>query len=154
MKFNYQREKRNFDERWKRLYEEYKKAGMSDDAINKLKDFDWDEVKRERVYCKHNQHFPEEEYKDGSNPVIIKFEEAFTVEDKLFQNDRYGWIEDLDDDKIINVIKNLSSLKKEILTLYAFENKTQVKIAKKLEISQAAVAKHIRNIKNLIKDLK
>ena len=42
MKFNYTREKRKFDARWKRLQEEYKAAGMDRLAIEELRAFDWE----------------------------------------------------------------------------------------------------------------
>lgn len=45
MGFNYGREKRNFDKVWERLEEEYRGAGMSEDKIQQMKDFDWQAVR-------------------------------------------------------------------------------------------------------------
>ena len=44
MKFNYQTEKRRFDEKWKRLYEEYKEARMTEMMIWEMHALDWGRV--------------------------------------------------------------------------------------------------------------
>ena len=41
MGFNYSKEKRIFDKEWERLSEQYKKAGMNEEAIQELYDFDF-----------------------------------------------------------------------------------------------------------------
>ena len=41
MGFNYGLEKRRFTEEWKKLYHEYKAAGMSEEDIQDIYAFDW-----------------------------------------------------------------------------------------------------------------
>ena len=47
MGFNYAAEKKKFETLWARLRREYRAAGMSDTAIQKMHDFDWEVFKQE-----------------------------------------------------------------------------------------------------------
>ena len=49
MGFNYTAEKKKFETLWARLRREYRAAGMSDAAIQKMHDFDWEVFKQERI---------------------------------------------------------------------------------------------------------
>ena len=124
MKFNYALEKKEHEMKWNRLYKEYRKLGMSDEAIEIMKEFDWEQFKQQRIFCLHNQHLPEEEYEDGTNPLMTKFYEAFMYEDNFLEKDRYAWVEDLDSEELIKAIKSLTHLKIEILTQYVFEQRS------------------------------
>lgn len=55
MGFNYAAEKKKFETLWARLRREYRAAGMSDAAIQKMHDFDWEVFKQERIYRLHTQ---------------------------------------------------------------------------------------------------
>ena len=46
MGFNYAAEKKKFETLWARLRREYRAAGMSDAAIRKMHDFDWEVFKQ------------------------------------------------------------------------------------------------------------
>lgn len=48
MGFNYAAEKKKFETLRARLRREYREAGMSDAAIRKMHDFDWEVFKQER----------------------------------------------------------------------------------------------------------
>lgn len=58
MGFNYGREKRAFDEKWARLEVEYRAAGMSEKAIQDMKNYDWQWFCSERTYRNHVQTLP------------------------------------------------------------------------------------------------
>lgn len=55
MGFNYAAEKKKFETLWARLRREYRAAGMSDAAIQKMHDFDWEVFKQERIYRLHKR---------------------------------------------------------------------------------------------------
>ena len=55
MGFNYAAEKKKVETLWARLRREYRAAGMSDAAIQKMHDFDWEVFKQERIYRLHTQ---------------------------------------------------------------------------------------------------
>lgn len=160
MKFNYQTEKRRFDERWKRLYEEYKEAGMTEKMIREMHALDWDEFKRERVFAKHNQYMEpyineSDEFarEEGQNTLLEKFMEHLTVSDVYFDKG-FGWIEEIDSEPLCKALKSLSEEQLEILTEYVFRKNTQKEIAEKLGISQSALSQQMATIKKIIKKFK
>ena len=55
MGFNYAAGKKKFETLWVRLRREYRAAGMSDAAIQRMHDFDWEVFKQERIYRLHTQ---------------------------------------------------------------------------------------------------
>ena len=157
MKFNYQTEKRRFDEKWKRLYEEYKEAGMTEKMIREMYALDWDEFKRERVFAKHNQYMEpyineSDEFarEEGQNTLLGKFMEHLTVRDVYFDKG-FGWIEEIDSGPLCKALKSLSEDQLEILTEYVFRKNTQKEIAEKLGISQSALSQQMATIKKIIK---
>ena len=134
MKFNYQTEKRRFDEKWKRLHEEYKEAGMTEQMIREMYALDWDEFKRERVFAKHNQYM--EPYinesddfarEEGQNTLLEKFMENLTVSDVYFDKG-FGWVEEIDSEPLCKALKSLNEVQLEILTEYVFQKYTQKEI--------------------------
>jgi len=151
MNFNNGKERSAFNRKWNVLIKEYREAGMPKKKIRKMLEFDWMQLKRERSFRRYNQFLPEEMYEDGSNPLEIKFDEQFLTEDKYFENDRYSWIDELDDARLIVKIKGLSEEQIEILTQWIFEEKKQADIADDLGITQSAVGHRIRTIKKNIK---
>ncbi len=157
MKFNYRVKQLAFIEEWKRLEKEYKEAGMSEDAIREMKAFDWEMFKKERIYCMHNQlmtvnYYPDGNKSDLSRPGLMdKFFEEFSYEDKHFINDRYGWIECLDDEELIQNAKSLSLERKELLTKYVFDGKTHKEIAEEMKTKKTLVTKKLTTIKKLLK---
>lgn len=160
MKFNYQTEKRRFNEKWKRLYEEYKKAGMTEQMIQEMYDLDWDEFKRERVFARHNQYMgpyinENDEFvrDEGQNILLEKFIEHLTVSDVYFDKG-FGWIEEIDSEPLYKALKSLSEDQLEILTEYVFQKNTQKEIAENLGISQPALSQQIATIKKIIKKFK
>lgn len=160
MKFNYQTEKRRFDEKWKRLYEEYREAGMTEKMIREMYALDWDEFKRERVFARHNQYMEpyineSDEFArdEGQNTLLEKFMEHLTVSDVYFDRG-FGWIEEIDSEPLCKALKSLSEVQLEILTEYAFRKNTQKEIAEKLGISQSALSQQMAMIKKIIKKFK
>ena len=55
MGFNYGYEKKKFDSRWKRLEVEYCDAGMSEEQIAAMKEYDWAWFCSQRVFQNHTQ---------------------------------------------------------------------------------------------------
>ncbi len=89
MGFNYAAEKKKFETLWARLRREYRAAGMSDTAIQKMHDFDWEVFKQERIYRLHTQDLgigifdePSAEQEDKS-ALMKKFLESVSRWDAL-----------------------------------------------------------------------
>ena len=113
MGFNYAAEKKKFETLWARLRREYRAAGMSDTAIQKMHDFDWEVFKQERTYRLHTQDLgigifdePSAEQEDKS-ALMKKFLESVSRWDDYTTASRYGWIEEVDDPSIYKQLQAL-----------------------------------------------
>ena len=157
MGFNYAAEKKKFETLWARLRREYRAAGMSDSAIQKMHDFDWEVFKQERIYRLHTQDLgigifdePSTEQEDKS-ALMKKFLEAVSRWDDYTAASRHGWIEGIGDQRLVRVLKRLSISEKELLTKYCIEDKTQQEIAAEMGLSQRAVGKQLQQLKKFFK---
>ena len=157
MGFNYAAEKKKFETLWARLRREYRAAGMSDAAIQKMHDFDWEVFKQERIYRLHTQDFgigifdePSAEQEDKS-ALMKKFLESVSRWDDYTTASRYGWIEGIGDQRLVRVLKRLSISEKELLTKYCIEDKTQQEIAAEMGLSQRSVGKQLQQLKKYFK---
>ena len=157
MGFNYAAEKKKFETLWARLRREYRAAGMSDAAIQKMHDFDWEVFKQERIYRLHTQDLgigifdePSAEQEDKS-ALMKKFLESVSRWDDYTTASRYGWIEGIGDQRLVRVLKRLSISEKELLTKYCIEDKTQQEIAAEMGLSQRAVGKQLQQLKEYFK---
>ena len=82
MGFNYAAEKKKFETLWARLRREYRAAGMSDAAIQKMHDFDWEVFKQERIYRLHTQDlgigiFDEPSAEQEDKSALMKMQKTF-----------------------------------------------------------------------------
>ena len=157
MKFNYQSEKKKLERRWKSIEKECQAAGMSEKSIEELRQYDLEAFRKERLFCMHNQYINDYDFEDGNesnesrNPYLVKFSDQLTKEDLYFEDDRYGWIQQLDDEELVRKILALGEERIELLTQYVYGGLTQREIAEGLGITRSAVADRIEVIKKKIK---
>lgn len=154
MGFNYAAEKKKFDAQWKRNSEWYRSEGMSEEAIQKIKDFDWAVFCSERVYRNHTQDMPDEINSSISDlsksSLFTKYPNlsvSFSIEDF---SGKYTWIENIDNPQLAAKIKALSKDYIEILTML-IEGYSQTEIAKKRHQHRSAICNKIARIKKLLK---
>lgn len=151
MGFNYGKEKMLFDKEWEILRQQYIKAGMPENVIDDLYDFDWSWFKMRRIYENHVQLLPEENYDDQNlqdrTDLFKKYDSLLTEFNEDDLSGRYAWIETLSDVKIVKMIKNLTTEELEFLTLIAIEGYSQREVAGKMNCSQNAISKKLIKIK-------
>lgn len=94
MGFNYGLEKRKFTEEWKKLYREYKAAGMSEEDIQDIYAFDLNVFRKNRTEFQRTQPLSESSCDDGTeqgesmSALLKKFSSALSACDKYsFQSD-------------------------------------------------------------------
>ena len=115
---------------------------MSDAAIQKMHDFDWEVFKQERIYRLHTQDLgigifdePSAEQEDKS-ALMKKFLESVSRWDDYTMASRYGWIEGIGDQRLVRVLKRLSISEKELLTKYLKKGYTREWINQRLQAIQ------------------
>lgn len=91
MGFNYGLEKRKFTEEWKKLYSEYKAAGMSEEDIQNIYAFDLNVFRKNRTEFQRTQPLSESSCDDGTEqgeiyvcPIKKVLQRAFCVRQVFF----------------------------------------------------------------------
>ena len=155
MSYNHGKEERIFEQKWKKLRKEYREAGMTEEAIEKMYLFDKEEFNRDRAYFErlhvsfdtYNGYSDEEEGETIDEPEIA-------VSDELYPAlSRYWWIEEIDDPHILAYIRKLSKIDVEILTLCIYEGYKQKEAAKKVGLSPSTLSYRFNKIKHEMKKL-
>ena len=142
MGFNYAREKRKFDEKWKKLEVWYRESGMSEDAIREMFEYDWREFNS-------NWKFYRYRYDDVDIESIVE-EDGDSI-DKTFSEE---WIELLETPNLVRKVRKVRKLPAdyiEIIDLMVLENLTQKEIAGRMNCSQQNIAKKIEKIRKLLR---
>lgn len=151
MAWNNGYERKKFEAEQQRLAEEYRAAGMTEEQIEEMYQFDLDEFRSRRRFCEHNQQMPKDVLDQSSNdklPLFEKYLDRLSVDIELSDSgDRYWWVEEIDDPELAQKIKKLSHEEIELITLYAFEHYTQVEIAEFFKVSNVAIFKRIEKLK-------
>ena len=161
MGFNYGYEKKKFDAKWKKLHAEYIEAGMCEADIQTLYDLDWDEVRSDRRYYSRTQPLggavfadDDEDAGEDQSPLLKKFSEQISsMQPEIIEWGRYAWVEDIDDPELARQLKSLSETDREFISYLLIDGLSRAEIARKLNISRAAVTKRINRIKKYLKNI-
>ena len=155
MEWNDGKERAKFEKEHEKLRKEYLAAGMTEKQIQDIFEYDWAEYRRTRIEAIHTQEldFESAEFndKETNNPLYKKFLSAISVTMDYSDSSRFGWIEDISNEKCAKAIKQLCKFDLELLTEWLVEEKTQTEIAKNLGIEQGTVSKRITRLKKIFK---
>ena len=150
MGFNYGREKKKFDADWKKKAAWYRAAGMSEDAIQTLHAFDWEQFKSERRYVNHTQELPSDEVLEWMSYRVHNIYASMRTDiSEAYLSERYDWIEQLDTPTLTQQLRRLSQEDIELLTLL-LDGYTQREIANMLGCTQPNIAQKMRRIKKIL----
>lgn len=152
MGFNYAREKRKFDEEWEQLQREYADAGMDEEAIAQMKEFDWRWFCSRRSYDNHNQPLPEEkDLQENRNTVLFrKFPNLSVDFDMQKLSEKYAWMQELWDEIMYQRLSGLSKKDLDLITLIAIEGYTKAEVAKIWGCSRSAITQRMNKIKKIL----
>lgn len=154
MKWNNGQERALFEKEQEKLRKEYLAAGMTEEQIQNLRSRDEDWYRSRRREAKHTQElditaFDEDDCEESQNPLLKKFLHNFSVEDKYFETERFGWIEEITNKQLYKTVVSLSAKDKQILTLLVFDGFNQTEIAEQLGVSQQAISKKIKKFQTI-----
>ena len=155
MGFNYGLEKKNFDSQWAVTRKQYEDAGMSNEAIQAMYDYDWSVFNANRSYQNHTQEMAApsfEQSEESYSPLMNKYQEAVSVTDTYRETkSRFAWIGEIEDERLLSALENLSEDDLKLLTLYADEGYNESEISKVFNVSQPAIHKRIMKISIFLK---
>lgn len=152
MSFNYAAERNRFDAEWEKLRKEYAQAGMAEESIEAMYQYDLQQFNADRAYARHNcplnlSHELIGEDDEFENPFLEKHFEQFTTPyDKLGTHSRYWWLEELDDQRLIASLPRMTDEDKELLTLILIDGYTQEECAVRMHITQRAIGYRIQRV--------
>ena len=156
MGFNYGLEKKNFDRQWAIMRKQYEDAGMSIEVIQAMYEYDWSVFNAARSYQNHTQEIAApsfEQSEEAYSPLMNKYQEAISITEHYRETkSRFTWIGEIEDERLLSALENLSDADLELITLYAYEEYDTVEISKAFGTTKQNISKKIRRITNFIKN--
>ena len=156
MSFNKGYELKKFEAHWEKLRIEYAAAGMTEDAIQKMYDYDRQQFNSERTFVERTQEFTAPAYESSEEeafPLMLRYQEAITTKDTYHETkSKFAWIGEIEDERLLSALENLSDSDLELITLYAYEGYDTVEISKAFGKTKQNISKEIQRIANFIKN--
>lgn len=155
MEWNNGKERALFHKEQAKLRKQYLAAGMTEEQIQALYAFDCEWYKNRRREAVHTQRLDiqtsEDEDINKDNPLYKKFFEQLAVEDNHADYSRYGWLEEIQDERLYVAISKLTEKDKEIIAMI-LEGFNQNEIAAHFGVKKAAISRKIGRIKNFLRN--
>ena len=155
MSFNKGYELKKFEAHWEKLRIEYAAAGMTEDAIQKMYDYDRQQFNSERTFIERTQEFTAPAYESSeeeASPLMLRYQEAITTTDTYHETkSKFAWIGEIEHERLLSALENLSEDDLKLLTFYAYEGYTVTEISKVLGVSQPTISIKIKRITNFLK---
>ena len=154
MSFNNGNERRKLNAKWEQLRVQYREAGMSEEAIQAMYEFDLGVLNSERAYDANTVAACDgEDDVDARKAADLKqYEAAITVTDTYRETkSRFAWIGEIENERLLSALENLSEDDLKLLTLYAYEGYNEGEISKVFNVSQPAIHKRIMKISIFLK---
>ena len=155
MGFNYGLEKKNFDRQWAIMRKQYEDAGMSIEVIQAMYEYDWSVFNAARSYQNHTQEIAAPSFEQGEeaySPLMNKYQEAISITEHYRETkSRFTWIGEIENERLLSALENLSEDDLKLLTLYAYEGYNESEISKVFNVSQPAIHKRIMKISIFLK---
>ena len=155
MSFNKGYELKKFEAHWEKLRIEYAAAGMTEDVIQKMYDYDRQQFNAERAHLERTQELSTDTFEcseDENSPLMKRYREVTTVTDTYHETKSgFAWIGEIENERLLSALENLSEDDLKLLTLYVYEGYNESEISKVFNVSQSAIHKRIMKIAIFLK---
>ena len=155
MSFNKGYELKKFEAHWEKLRIEYAAAGMTEEVIQKMYDYDRQQFNSERTFVERTQEFTAPAYEgseEEASPLMLRYQEVTTTTDTYHETkSKFAWIGEIENERLLSALENLSEDDLKLLTLYTYEGYTVTEISKVLGVSQPTISIKIKRITNFLK---
>lgn len=153
MEWNNGKERALFHKEQAKLRRQYLAAGMTEEQIQALYAYDCEWYKSRRREATHTQGLDiqtsEDEDINKDNPLYKKFFEKLAAEDNHADYSRYGWVEEIENERLAKAVLALSDIDKELITML-IDGFYQEAIALSLGMTQPAVSQRIKKIRGIL----
>lgn len=154
MEFNNGNERRKLNKKWERLRVQYQQAGMSEDAIQAMYDFDLGVLNSERSYVANTLAIVDDgdDNTGGKSSDFKQYEKAITVTDTYHETrTRFAWVGEIKDKRLQEGLEKLSDEELRLITLYFRDEYSTVELSKVYGIAQQNISKRILKITKFLK---
>jgi hypothetical protein len=153
MGFNNGFEHVRLENKWKKLRIQYREAGMSEEAIQEMYNFDVQVVNSEQRYYRHSKDLAFNDADTEDTHSNDRYEEAILMADTYRETkSRFTWIGEIEDERLLSALEKLKEEDLKILTLYAYDGYTVTEISKVLRCSQPTISIKIKRITKFLKN--
>ena len=156
MSFNKGYELKKFEAHWEKLRIEYTAAGMTEDAIQKMYEYDRQQFNAERTHLERTQELSTDTFEcseDENSPLMKRYQDAISVTDHYHETkSRFGWIGEIENEHLLSALESLSDDDIELLTLYVYAGYNTVELSKVYGIAQQSISKRILKITKFLKN--
>lgn len=153
MKWNNGKEHAKFEKEQAELRKHYIELGMTEEQIQAMYDFDKSYLNLLQREARHTQKldlglFDEDEYDESKSPLLKKFFNKVSVEDKYF-DDHITWVEELENKEVYYAIKAMSERDRDVLSYLVFDDFTVTQTARRIRVSHQAISKKVKKFQRI-----
>lgn len=155
MSFNNGNERRKLNTKWEHLRVQYRKAGMSEDAIQAMYEFDLGVLNSERAYITNTMTVSDtiDDSTATETSDFKQYEKAITVTDTYHETkSRFTWIGEIENEQLLTALETLKTEDLEIITMYAYEGYDITEISKVYGVSRPIISIKIKRIAKFLKN--
>ena len=152
MSYNSGNARRIFYTKWNKLREEYRAAGMGEDAIQKLYEYDLAVFNNDRAHHRYDVEIPTANDSENQSDYV-EYERATTVTDTYHETKtRFAWVGELKNEKLHAGLERLSDDDLSLVTLFVHEGLTITEISKVYGVSQPTISIKMKRITKFLKN--
>ena len=141
MSYNHGLEEKKFNEYWNEISEEYRKAGMTEEQIISMLEFEREIFNSDRRYRENTVEL----FDSDTNQNLQIYDDYSTTK-------RYGWIDEIDDMETYEKIMAMPEIWVEAFTMYIFDGYSQRQISSILLRNQSNISRAIDKIAEILRN--
>ena len=151
MNYNSGNARRVFRAHWNKLREEYRAAGMDEDAIEKMYEYDLAVFNDDRAHHRHDVAIPIAGDEENQH-ALAEYEKATAITDTYHETKtRFAWVGKIKDERLQAGLEKLSDEELQLITLYFHDEYSTVELSKVYGSSQQNISKRILKITKSLK---
>ena len=134
---------------------QYREAGMSEDAIQAMYEFDLGVLNSERAYITNTMTVSgaADDCAAKETSDFKQYEKAVTVTDTYHETkSRFTWIGEIENEQLLTALETLKTEDLEIITMCAYEGYDITEISKVYGVSRPTISIKIKRIAKFLKN--
>ena len=152
MSYNSGNARRIFYTKWNKLREEYRAAGMEEDVIQMLYEYDLAVFNNDRAHYRYDVGIPTADDSENQSDYI-EYERATTVTDTYHETKtRFAWVGEIKDERLHKGLESLSDDDLSLVTLFVHEGLSITEISKVYGVSQPTISIKMKRITKFLKN--